>query len=116
MKPLPGRAAAQNGIGVQHVKQADQEAGEHAGDGADVAIEKTYRFRDYYQTLAFVNALALIAHRHDHHPDLLVRYGSCNVRFNTHDVKGLSVTDFDCATAAEALLAPPSPAAATAAT
>ncbi|MCZ2496208.1 pterin-4-alpha-carbinolamine dehydratase [Xylophilus sp. Kf1] len=77
------------------------------GDGADVAIEKTFGFRDYYQTLAFVNALALIAHRHDHHPDLLVRYGSCNVRFNTHDVKGLSVTDFDCATAAEALLAAP---------
>jgi len=75
------------------------------GDGADVAIEKTYRFPDYYQTLAFVNALALIAHRQDHHPDLAVRYGSVAVRFNTHDVKGLSATDFDCAAAADALLA-----------
>jgi len=76
------------------------------GDGADVAIEKTYRFPDYYQTLAFVNALALIAHRQDHHPDLAVKYGSCTVRWNTHDVKGLSATDFACATAADALVAP----------
>jgi len=76
------------------------------GDGADVAIEKTYRFPDYYQTLAFVNALALIAHRQDHHPDLVVKYGSCSVRWNTHDVKGLSATDFACAAAADALLAP----------
>jgi len=76
-----------------------------AGDGAEVAIEKTYRFPDYYQTLAFVNALALIAHRQDHHPDLLVRYGSVAVRWNTHDVGGLSATDFDCAAAADALLA-----------
>ncbi len=76
-----------------------------AGDGDDVAIEKTYAFADYYQTLAFVNALALIAHRQDHHPDLQVGYGRCTVRWNTHDVKGLSTTDFTCAAAADALLA-----------
>jgi 4a-hydroxytetrahydrobiopterin dehydratase len=76
-----------------------------AGDGDDVAIEKTYRFADYYQTLAFVNALALIAHRQDHHPELSVHYGCCTVRWNTHDVKGLSATDFECAAAADALLA-----------
>lgn len=77
-----------------------------AGDGPQVAIEKTFRFPDYYQTLAFVNALALIAHREDHHPDLQVSYGSCTVRFNTHDVQGLSETDFDCAAQVDALLAP----------
>jgi 4a-hydroxytetrahydrobiopterin dehydratase len=76
-----------------------------AGDGDDVAIEKTFSFPDYYQTLAFVNALALIAHRQDHHPDLAVRYGSCTVRWNTHDVHGLSATDFECAASADALLA-----------
>lgn len=75
------------------------------GDGEDVAIEKTYSFADYYQTLAFVNALALIAHRQDHHPDLQVRYGSCTVRWNTHDVGGLSATDFECAAAVDGLLA-----------
>ena len=76
-----------------------------SGDGADVAIEKTFTFVDYYQTLAFVNALALIAHRQDHHPDLAVRYGSCTVRWNTHDVQGISATDFECAALADALLA-----------
>jgi 4a-hydroxytetrahydrobiopterin dehydratase len=74
------------------------------GDGSSVAIEKTFTFQNYYQTMAFVNAVAFIAHVQDHHPDLSVHYGRCVVRFNTHDVGGLSVTDFDCATQIEALL------------
>ncbi|VWX56250.1 putative pterin-4-alpha-carbinolamine dehydratase [Burkholderiales bacterium 8X] len=75
------------------------------GDGADVAIEKTYRFANYFETIAFVNALAMVAHRQDHHPDLSVHYDRCVVRFNTHDVQGVSSTDLDCATQADALLA-----------
>jgi len=75
------------------------------GDDSSVAIEKTFTFKNYYQTMAFVNAVAFIAHVQDHHPDLSVHYGRCVVRFNTHDVGGLSVTDFDCATRIEALLA-----------
>ncbi len=78
-----------------------------AGDGADVAIEKTYTFANYFETIAFVNALALVAHRFDHHPDLSVHYNRCVVRFNTHDVGGISATDFDCAAQADALLAVP---------
>ncbi|MGJ7581071.1 4a-hydroxytetrahydrobiopterin dehydratase [Variovorax sp. RHLX14] len=77
------------------------------GDGADVAIEKTFGFANYFETIAFVNALALIAHRQDHHPDLSVHYNRCVVRFNTHDVAGISQTDLDCATQANALLAAP---------
>ena len=75
------------------------------GDGAQLAIVKTFRFANYYETLAFVNALALIAHRQDHHPDMGVHYNRCVVRFNTHDVGGISQTDFDCAAQADALLA-----------
>ncbi len=75
-----------------------------AGDGADVAIEKTYRFGNYFETIAFVNALALIAHTQDHHPDLSVHYDRCGVRFNTHDVGGISITDIECARQADALL------------
>ncbi len=75
------------------------------GDGADVAIQKTYAFANYYETISFVNALAFIANAQDHHPDLSVHYGRCVVRFNTHDVKGLSETDFECAAQADALLA-----------
>jgi 4a-hydroxytetrahydrobiopterin dehydratase len=69
----------------------------------DGAIEKTYLFRNYYETLAFVNALAFVVHREDHHPDLVVTYNRCTVRFNTHDVNGISVSDFDCAAKADAL-------------
>jgi 4a-hydroxytetrahydrobiopterin dehydratase len=75
------------------------------GDGADVAIEKTYTFDNYYETISFVNAVAFVANAQDHHPDLSVHYSRCVVRFNTHDVKGLSETDFECAAQIDALLA-----------
>ena len=75
------------------------------GDGPEVAIEKTYTFADYHETMAFVNAVAFVAHTQDHHPDLSVRYGRCVVRFNTHDIQGLSVTDFECAAKIDAQLA-----------
>ena len=68
-----------------------------SGDGADVAIEKTFRFANYYETMAFVNGVALVAHTQDHHPDLSVHYDRCIVRFSTHDVGGLSENDFICA-------------------
>ena len=76
-----------------------------SGDGADAAIEKTFRFANYYETISFVNALAFIANAQDHHPDLSVHYNRCVVRFNTHDVQGISETDFECAAQADALLA-----------
>ena len=72
------------------------------GDNAAL-IERTFRFKDYYQTLAFVNALAFIVHREDHHPELVVGYNRCTVRFNTHSVKGLSENDFICAAKIDAL-------------
>ncbi|RRN57215.1 4a-hydroxytetrahydrobiopterin dehydratase [Pseudoxanthomonas sp. SGNA-20] len=68
------------------------------------ALVRTFRFRDYHHTMAFVNALAWIAHREDHHPDLGVHYDRCVVRFSTHDVGGLSENDFICAAKASALL------------
>ncbi len=74
------------------------------GDGDNVAIEKTYRFANYFETMAFVNAVAFIAHGQDHHPELLVKYDHCIVALNTHDVHGISETDFDCAARFDALL------------
>ena len=67
------------------------------------ALAKTFRFQDYYRTMAFVNALAYMANREDHHPDLGVHYDRCVVRYSTHDVGGLSENDFICAAKAEAL-------------
>lgn len=68
------------------------------------ALVRTFRFGDYHRTMAFVNALAWIAHSQDHHPDLGVHYDRCVVRFSTHDVGGLSENDFICAAKAAALL------------
>jgi 4a-hydroxytetrahydrobiopterin dehydratase len=67
------------------------------------AITRTYRFEDYYRTMAFVNALAFVAHREDHHPDLGVHYDRAVVRYSTHDVGGLSENDFICAAKADQL-------------
>ena len=68
------------------------------------ALVKTFKFQDYYRTMAFVNALAYIAHREDHHPDLGVHYNRCVVRFSIHDVGGLSENDFILAAKAERLV------------
>ncbi len=68
------------------------------------AIEKTLRFGNFHETMAFMNALAWICHAEDHHPDVALSHGRCVVRFNTHSVGGLSVNDFICAAKADALL------------
>jgi len=85
---------------------ADLQGWQLSGDGSDVAIEKTYRFANYFETIAFVNAVAFIAHAQDHHPDLSVHYNRCVVRLNTHDVHGISATDVECARRFDDLVAP----------
>lgn len=71
----------------------------------DGALARTYRFANYYETIAFVNALAFMVHREDHHPDLVVGYNRCEVRFSTHSVGGISDNDFICAAKADAIFA-----------
>ena len=60
-------------------------------------ITRTFKFKNYYETIAFVNAIAWISHQEDHHPDLQVEYNKCTVNYSTHTVKGLSENDFICA-------------------
>jgi 4a-hydroxytetrahydrobiopterin dehydratase len=67
-------------------------------------IMKRFEFKNYYQTMAFVNAVAWIAHSEGHHPDLVVSYRSCLVRYTTHAIGGLSENDFICAAKVDALL------------
>ena len=71
----------------------------------DGAISRSYRFANHFETIAFVNALAWMVHREDHHPDLVVGYNRCEVRFNTHSVGGISDNDFICAAKADAIFA-----------
>lgn len=66
-------------------------------------IVKTYHFNNYYQTMAFVNAVAWISHREDHHSDMTVGYNQCRVEYSTHAIKGLSENDFICAAKVDAL-------------
>ena len=66
-------------------------------------IEKTFRFADYEATIAFVNAVAAIAEREDHHPELRVHYGHCAVAWTTHDAGGVTRNDVVCAAQVERL-------------
>jgi 4a-hydroxytetrahydrobiopterin dehydratase len=60
-------------------------------------LEREFRFKDYYQTMAFVNAVAWIAHQQDHHPEMVVNYNHVLLSFTTHAVDGISMNDFICA-------------------
>lgn len=66
-------------------------------------IGKTFQFKNFHQTMAFVNAVAWIAHREGHHPDLNVGFNRCRVSYTTHAVGGLSENDFICAAKVDAL-------------
>ena len=76
------------------------------GDGDTLAIEKTFRFASYLHTLAFANAVAYLAEQQDHHPDMLLAYRSCSVRWRSHDVAGISQRDVRCAALVDALANP----------
>ena len=71
-------------------------------DGKSIA--KTYKFRNYFETMAFVNAAAWVSHREDHHPDMRVGYNQCKVSYVTHAINGLSENDFICAAKLDKLL------------
>ena len=53
--------------------------------------------------MGFVNALAYIANRENHHPDLNLGYNYCEVTWTTHALKGLSMNDFICASKTDGL-------------
>lgn len=97
-KPLEGQPAMAAAQIETHLTQAPGWA------LVDGAIQKRYDFADYHRTMAFVNAVAWVAHAEDHHPDLAVSYNRCTVRFNTHSVGGISINDFICAAKLDALL------------
>lgn len=66
-------------------------------------ISRAFKFENYYQTIAFVNAIAWMTHREDHHPDLDVSYNQCVAHYSTHSIGGLSDNDFICAAKVQAL-------------
>lgn len=67
-------------------------------------IYKNFKFKNFFETISFVNAIAFIANKENHHPDLEVGYNYCNVSFTTHALGGLSQNDFICAAKIDRLL------------
>jgi 4a-hydroxytetrahydrobiopterin dehydratase len=99
-KPLPA--------GTPPLTPAEVNAGLARLEGwefRDGAICKRFSFTDFSATMAFVNKLAQIAAREDHHPEMLVDFASCRVAYSTHSVGGISENDFICAAKIEALCA-----------
>lgn len=70
------------------------------------SIRREWKFKNFYHTMSFVNAVAHIANTEDHHPDLEVGYGYCRMKFNTHAIGGLSENDFICAAKVDTVASP----------
>jgi len=70
----------------------------------DNNLKKNFSFKNYYQTLAFVNAIGWIIHQQNHHPDVTITYNLCKVAFTTHSINALSINDFICAAKIEDMI------------
>lgn len=102
MTDLPSKACKPRAPGTPPLSREQatvllQQAPGWSINAAATELDRIFKFKNYYETIAFVNAVAFIVHREDHHPDLEVGYNRCLVRFSTHSVKGLSENDFICA-------------------
>ena len=69
------------------------------------SVKRSLKFKDFYRTMSFVNALAHVANVEDHHPDLEIGYGYCRITYSTHAIGGLSQNDFICAAKIDRILA-----------
>jgi 4a-hydroxytetrahydrobiopterin dehydratase len=69
-----------------------------------MSIERSFKFDNHYEVISFVNAVAWISHRQDHHPEIAIGYNKCAVEYTTHAVNGLSKNDFICAAKVDELL------------
>jgi 4a-hydroxytetrahydrobiopterin dehydratase len=92
------------GLNVPEAKQLMSKIPGWALDDAASRITRAFQFKNYYETMAFVNAIAWISHHEDHHPDMEVSYNRCVVHYSTHAVKGLTENDFICAAKVNNLL------------
>lgn len=101
-KPCEGGTPPLEGEALENARKQIDKAWEVSPSSK--SIQKTFLFKNYYQTMAFVNAIAWMAHQEDHHPDLVVCYDHCKVTYSTHSIDGLSESDFICAAKIDALL------------
>lgn len=96
----PALSAGEQQLMLSQLKDWTVDSGTPGG-----VLTKTFTLAEFHHTMAFVNAVAWIAHEQDHHPDLAVSYKHCTIRWSTHSVGGLSINDFICAARVDALSA-----------
>lgn len=90
-KPCEGESTAMSESTInKHLKSLNHWSFEHSPN----SLMRTFTFKNFYQTMSFVNAVAWVSNQEDHHPDLEVSYASCQVRLSTHAVNGLTENDF----------------------
>ena len=94
-KPCEGGVAAL-GADAARAALAGLDPAWRLDEGA-TAIRREWRFKNFYRTMSFVNAVAHVANLEDHHPDLELGYDYCRLRYTTHAIGGLSENDFICA-------------------
>lgn len=73
-------------------------------DNQNNLLKRDFSFKNFHETMAFVNAMAWIAHQEDHHPDFEVGYKHCLIQYTTHAIGGLSENDFICAAKVDQLV------------
>lgn len=100
----------EGGVAALRYEQAVQLMGqvpdwELRPDGRELI--RRFKFKNFYETMAFVNAIAWMAHQENHHPDLELGYNYCMVRYSTHAIGGLSDNDFICAAKVDQLMTQP---------
>lgn len=108
LKQNPASALVQRALTATEIvaSLAHLEGWSLSGDGAELAIAKRYAFADFQQAMTFANAVAWLAQQQNHHPDLVVGWGHCTVRWRSHEAGGITRADFDCAAAVDALRSP----------
>jgi 4a-hydroxytetrahydrobiopterin dehydratase len=79
----------------EEIEQRLDELGDWERDGD--AIQKVFEFDDFGQAIGFVNDVASLAERYDHHPDIDIRYNRVRLVLSTHSEGGLTANDFDLA-------------------
>jgi 4a-hydroxytetrahydrobiopterin dehydratase len=67
-------------------------------------LEKEFEFKSYLKNISFVNAVAFIANKLNHHPDLIVSYNKCIVKITTHDKNQITEKDYQLAAEIDKLL------------
>ncbi|MGD8592457.1 MAG: 4a-hydroxytetrahydrobiopterin dehydratase [Gammaproteobacteria bacterium] len=91
-------------LAAEEAKQLLRQLHDWSLNQENETIQRSFKFKNYYETIAFVNAVAWIANREDHHPDMEVGYNRCVIHYSTHSVGGLSENDFICAAKVDNLL------------